>query len=124
MNTTEFKALAEQATPGPWLFRAKCGTFRRQPPPDSGYAYGDPFILATDCDLEFQNEADLDFILTCSPERILALLRVVEAVIADRAQYTGESMADWTDEQKIASEREGERLDNELCAALSAMEEA
>lgn len=54
--------LAEKATPGPWLYRAKSNSWYKAPPEGSGYSYGD-FIMGMGDDAEGTNDWDEPFLI-------------------------------------------------------------
>jgi len=71
-------------TAGPWLYRAKSGSWHVAPEPGSPYKYGTEFITTPDsCDMTFRNEADAALI-ALAPE-------LAEAVLAAEAtDYTSQ----------------------------------
>lgn len=87
---------AGKATEGPWLFRAKSGTFHKTPDKDSGYTYGKRIIWGEDGDtlLDDNNGNDIELMIHSRTDitRLVLLLRAAEHCINKIARDGEENM--------------------------------
>lgn len=69
-------------TKGPWLYRPKSGSWHVEPPADTNYKYGEPFIETLDsCDMHFHNDADAELI-ALAPEMAEAILAMEGSILS------------------------------------------
>ena len=86
---TELRALALAATPGPWVQQPDGWTVRRVVAQDASQrGWRVAYTYASGPDRVEQEVADAAYIAALSPERVLAMLDVIEAAKAMR-DYAG-----------------------------------
>ena len=90
MNTTELKALAEKATPGPWIaagpsFGAEHAVYYEDVVVDREGDEDDTFqVCQSPTGLEEQSSNDMEFIGAANPAAILSLIAALESAQDER----------------------------------------
>lgn len=78
---SEIEARANAATPGPWRYRGKSGSFHAPPDPGDSYEFGEYLFQLHDCAEPTILDGDLEFMIHAREDipRLIGYVRRLEA---------------------------------------------